>query len=157
MILKGLIDEDFVNYKKSAMFLIFPWCDFKCEKDCGIQCCQNSSLANQPTCEIPVENIVERYITNPITHSIVIGGMEPFCSWKDLQDLIQSLREKTEDDIVIYTGYYENEITNQIEQLKQYKNIIVKFGRFIPNRPHKKDDVLGVTLASDNQFAVKIS
>ena len=36
MKLKGLIDEDFVNYKDPSLFLIFPFCTFKCEKECGI-------------------------------------------------------------------------------------------------------------------------
>ena len=36
------------------------------------------------------------------------------------------------------------------------KNIIIKFGRFIPNRPSRYDEVLGVELASDNQFAKRI-
>ena len=30
MILKGIIDEDFVNYKVPCMVLEFPYCDFKC-------------------------------------------------------------------------------------------------------------------------------
>ena len=38
-----------------------------------------------------------------------------------------------------------------------FKNIIIKFGRYIPNRNNKYDEILGVTLASDNQFAEKIS
>ena len=32
-------------------------------------------------------------------------------------------------------------------------NIIVKFGRFIPNSPHIYDTLLGVELASNNQYA----
>jgi hypothetical protein len=35
-------------------------------------------------------------------------------------------------------------------------NLIFKFGRFIPDRPHRFDEVLGVELASDNQFAVNL-
>jgi hypothetical protein len=34
--------------------------------------------------------------------------------------------------------------------------LIFKFGRFIPDRPHRFDEVLGVELASDNQFAVNL-
>ena len=36
------------------------------------------------------------------------------------------------------------------------KGVIIKFGRFIPNRPSRYDEVLGVTLASDNQFAMRV-
>lgn len=41
--------------------------------------------------------------------------------------------------------------------LKKYKNIIVKFGRYIPNQKKHFDPVLGVELASDNQHAEKLS
>ena len=52
MILKGLIDEDFINYKKPSMVLEFPYCTFKCDKECGRQVCQNSDLASAPNIEI---------------------------------------------------------------------------------------------------------
>ena len=42
--IRGLVDEDFVNYKKPAMFIAFPYCTFKCDKECGYSVCQNSSL-----------------------------------------------------------------------------------------------------------------
>lgn len=157
MKLKGLIDEDFVNYKKTSMFLNFPSCTFKCEKECGEHCCQNSALAHEPDIDINIETIVNRYINNPITEAIVCGGMEPFDSWGDLFQLVTHLRASTLDDIVIYTGYYPHEIENKIEQLKQFPNIIIKFGRFIPNQEHHYDEVLGVNLASDNQYAKVVS
>ena len=58
---------------------------------------------------------------------------------------------------IIYTGYYENEIEEQINQIRKYKNITFKFGRFIPNQKEHYDDVLGVYLASDNQYGKVIS
>ena len=42
-------------------------------------------------------------------------------------------------------------------KLKQYDNIIIKFGRFIPNQEKHYDEVLGVELASPNQYARRIS
>jgi len=35
MIIKGLIDEDFVNYKKPSMTIMMPYCTFKCDKEYG--------------------------------------------------------------------------------------------------------------------------
>ena len=31
--------------------------------------------------------------------------------------------------------------------------VIIKWGRFIPDMPRRVDPILGVTLASDNQYA----
>ena len=156
--IRGLVDEDFVNYKKPAMFIAFPYCTFKCDTECGYSVCQNSSLVtNSEIIDIDEQKIVNRYIDNPITTSIVISGLEPFDSYQDLFILIKAFREKTLDDIIIYTGYNKNEIENSIEELKQFKNIFIKFGRFIPNQEKHYDEVLQVTLASPNQYGEKIS
>ena len=156
--IRGLVDEDFVNYKKPAMFIAFPYCTFKCDTECGYSVCQNSSLVeNTNIINIDEQIIIDRYIKNPITHSIVISGLEPFDSFNELVILIKSFREKTLDDIVIYSGYNKEEITSYIEELKQFKNIVIKFGRFIPNQEKHYDEVLQVTLASPNQYGEKIS
>lgn len=156
MKIKGLVDEDFVNYKKPSMFLLFNQCSFKCDKECGHQVCQNSALANEKNIEITVDKIIDRYMTNPITKALVCGGLEPFDSWEDLQCLILNFRYYTNDDIVIYTGYYKEEIDKEkIDWLKLYSPIIIKYGRFIPNNEEYFNNDLGVKLASKNQYTEK--
>lgn len=157
MIIKQLIDEDFTNYKKPSMFIGFPNCSFKCEKECGEQVCQNGVLAQAQNIDIQISDICKRYVNNNISKSLVCGGLEPFDSFDDLLQLIAYLRVSTDDDIVIYTGYYKDEITDKIRLLSQYKNIIIKFGRYITGQEKHYDEVLGVYLASSNQGAEKIS
>ena len=157
MIIKQLLDEDFVNYKKPSMFIGFPSCSWKCDKECGMQVCQNSTLASSPIKDIGFKTIVNRYINNPITSSVVCGGLEPFDTWDDLYGLITHLRVSTQDDIVIYTGYYKEEIEEYIDKLKVFPNMIVKFGRYVPNHEKHFDELLGIYLASDNQYAERIS
>ena len=71
--------------------------------------------------------------------------------------LIDEFRKYTDDDIVIYTGYYDSELSEDIEYLRQnYNNIIIKFGRYVPNQQPHFDEILGVKLASDNQYGEKI-
>lgn len=158
MKLKGIIEEDFVQYKKPSMFLIFPKCNFKCDKECGRPICQNGALANSEEIEIDIkQDIIWKYMDNPITEAIVCGGLEPFDSWEDLQCLIMNLRYYTPDDIIIYTGYREYEISREkIDWLELYGNIIIKFGRFIPDQPSRYDEILGVNLASNNQYAKRL-
>lgn len=154
MLLKGIIDEDFVNYKKPSMVLEFPHCTLKC----GAELCQNSSLVNSPDIRVDVHDICTRYINNPITEAVVMQGLEPFDSWEDVQDFVVALRlhRNCPDDIVIYTGYDESEIIGKTQWLSIFNNIIVKFGRYIPNQFVHYDNVLGVNLASDNQYAKKL-
>ena len=158
MRIKFLVDEDFVNYKKPSMFIGFPSCTWKCEKECGQKMCQNKELALSPDIEISCKTIVDRYMGNPITKAIVMGGLEPFDSWEDLCFLIEEFRKNTEDEIIIYTGFNLHEIQGEIIFLQTFfKNIIIKFGRFVPNQTSHYDEVLGIKLASDNQYATRIS
>lgn len=151
MLIKGLVDEDFVNYKIPSLYIIFPYCSFKC----GTDYCQNSNLAHEPLMNISVKDVVARYLNNPITGAIVCGGLEPFDSFDDLLNLITELRFHTKDDIVIYTGYEKNEILKQIWALSMFDNIIVKYGRYKPNDEGYFNDLLGVHLASKNQYVEK--
>lgn len=159
MIIKGIVEEDFVNYKKPSMFIIFPTCSFKCDKENGCSMCQNSSLAHEQNITYPIPWAVVKYLDNPITKAIVCGGLEPMDSPTDLLELIKGLRKRTEDDIVIYTGYTEEEMKqkNFYKDLCQFSNIIIKFGRFRPGQEPHFDEVLGVNLASDNQYAKRVS
>lgn len=156
---KGIVDEDFVNYKVPSMTIMFPKCDFKCETD-GSNYCHNSLLVKEPDIKISVKDLYRRYSTNPISEAIVCQGLEPFDSWKELNGMLFHFRihEACSDPIVIYTGYNKEEIQDKIDFIQtMYSNIIIKFGRFIPNQEKHFDEILGVNLASPNQFAEIIS
>lgn len=156
--LKGVVMEDFLQYKAPCMVLEFPNCSFKCDKEVGVPVCQNSELASAPTREFNVYDICKAYLANDITSAICLQGLEPFDSIGDVISLVGTVRKyyNCHDDIVIYTGYNEYEISSELLLLSKYDNIIVKFGRFIPDRPHIYDEVLGVELSSDNQYARRL-
>jgi hypothetical protein len=153
MIVKEIRDEDFTSYKKPSMVIGFPRCTWKCGK--GL--CQNSLLATAPDIDISIDTLINRYMDNPITSAVICAGLEPFDSWKNLQCFILNFRYWSGDDIVIYTGYNREEIEDKIKWLELYEPIVIKYGRFIPNQEPHYDEVLGVKLASDNQYAERIA
>lgn len=161
MRIKQLRDEDFTNYKKASMFIGTISCGGKCCIEAGIPftICQNDELRRSPIIKMDNKTLIDRYLNNFITSSIVFGGLEPFEQFDELKDFIYDFRMnyKVLDDIIIYTGYKPEEIVNEITELEVFPNIIIKFGRYIPNRLSRYDDILGITLASDNQYAKKIS
>lgn len=159
MRVRGIVFEDFVNYKLPCMIIEMPFCNFKCDHECGMPVCQNSELAHSPLLIYPNKSIIEAYKNNPITRALVFQGLEPFDTFEELFDFIFEFRRcySINDDIIIYTGYKAYEIENQLNQLKQFPNIIVKFGRYIPMQPPIYDEILGVELASPNQYAERIS
>lgn len=154
---KAIVDEDFIQYKNPSMFISNTTCTFKCDKENCTNLCINSSLYQMPTIKIRVDDLIQRYLSNQITSSVVFGGLENFDEFEQLFNFVVRFRQYSQDDIVIYTGYNKEEISNKILALKQFPNIIVKFGRFIPNHQPHYDPVLGICLASDNQFAEVIS
>lgn len=153
MKIRGLIDEDFVNYKLPSMSIQFPFCSFKC----GKENCQNYPARNNPIYSVQEEYIAYRYYTNKLTKAIVFNGFEPFDSGEEIFQLIKAIRKLCDDDIVIYTGYNKEELTELMPLLTNYSNIIIKYGRYMPDLESKYDSVLGVHLSSSNQYAEKIS
>ena len=173
MIIKEIRDEDFTSYKKPSMVIGFPSCTFKCERECGCKgMCQNSALVTAPDIEMGYGHIVDRYLKNPITKAIIMAGLEPFDSASSLVGLINCFRKNTDDDIVIYTGYTKEEVKSMqyticyswgkqsysyLGEISKHPNIIIKYGRFRPNEEPHYDSVLGIQLASSNQYAERIS
>lgn len=156
--------ETFVDYKKQGILIGFPTCDGKCWKDIGMDTsiCQNEALKKEAI-EISLDNLfnkIEEYILSGFAKAVILAGLEPFEDTKNVLNIINFVQKiSSETDIVIYTGFNKNEIEKELELIKSIsKNrIIIKFGRFIPNSESVYDEVLGVTLASKNQYAEQIN
>lgn len=161
MRVKTIKDEDFVNFKKACMFIGTTKCTFKCCIEAKIPCtvCQNFPWSKNPIIDIDDDKLIQRYISNPLTEGIVFGGLEPMDQYDEVLKVIVKLREeyKCDDSVIIYTGYYKEELKEQVEELSKYKNIYFKFGRYKPGYQIHYDEVLGVNLVSDNQYGEKIS
>lgn len=151
MIVKDIVMEDFLQYKEPSMFILMPSCSFKCERECEMEgLCQNAPLAKLPDKKVSTEYIINAFDNNAITKAIVFGGLEPLDSWSELLNFIMIFRYNHSHTIIIYTGYKEEEIQDKLDILKLYENVIVKFGRYVPNQKPHLDSLLGVILASDN-------
>lgn len=155
--LKG-IKEVQNDYKEMGLLLAFPTCSFKCENEgyCKVGTCQNSHLTKEETYEYKNNNIINFYKNNPLLKCLVMGGLEPMDSFEEVIQLISDFRKITDDTVVIYTGYTELELKDKIDILRQFKNIIIKVGRFVAGEKSHYDAIIGVELASNNQYAIQI-
>lgn len=163
MLVNNIIDEDIINYKEVSMFIGMPFCSGKCWKELGLDCsiCQNDKLRNSDLIDVDILALVKRFQDNPLSKAVVFGGLEPLDSAADVYYFIFTMRQLgLNNKVVIYTGYKEEEkdVQDFINILKEhyFTNVIIKVGRYIPNRNSRYDDILGVTLASDNQYAIEI-
>lgn len=160
MRVKTLVFEDFVNYQKPSLYIGTAFCGGKCCIEAGIplSTCHNDTWRGMPTLTMSDDVIIRKYFENDITKAICFAGLEPFEQFEEIQHFIWKLRVSynCDDDIVIYTGYRKEEIKDQIQELSGFSNIIVKYGRYVPGQSPHYDNILGVYLASDNQYAERI-
>jgi len=155
MKVKGIIDYDCHNYKLPCLTVMFPFCTLKCNALNKHPVCHNTDLLNEPNMDVSGEFIWKMYSQSKLTKAFCFQGMEPFDSFEDLAELIHFIRKEKQcyDPIVIYTGYNKGEDPVVENMLRKYENIIVKWGRFIAGQEPHYDEILGVKLASDNQYA----
>ena len=154
----GLKPNDVVNYRHPSLFVGMGTCNWKCCIEAGMDksLCQNSELALAPKHEVAAIELCNIYNTSKLDEALVIGGLEPLDDMDGLLDLVGAFDVNCTGDIVIYTGYTEEEkqnvIVDEILPLIKRNHLIVKFGRFVPNQEKHYDTILGVDLASDNQY-----
>lgn len=164
MLVKEIIAENFQDYKKISMFICANSCDGKCWREQGLSpaICQNDKILCQKTISIPNEEIVEMFMSNHVSEAIIFGGLEPLLQIEDVVDIIRILRDAGDrSDVVVYTGYKleESPTQNFIQRIRESNlpHVLLKVGRYIPNDIGKFDEILGVRLASQNQFGYIVS
>lgn len=156
--------DNITDYKETSMLLVFPYCSGKC----GPKCHNYRMIGTTKINEYNILDIINLYLKLETHNSVVCAGLEPFDSMLDLTNLVKCFSSCNKNcDIVIYTGYNEDEIEDNVKSLvetfdanvnKDYKkSLIVKFGRFIFDDSGKEvknySDILGINLASPNQYA----
>jgi len=134
-------------------------CDWKCLKEqcLSLGICQNSHINKIQTQESNIPDLIKRFNDNLLSECVIFAGLEPILQFDEVCSFIKEFRKTNNDDVVIYTGYYPEEIIDKIEILKKFKNIILKFGRYRNDLPKTKDDILKIEIVSNNQWAEKIS
>ena len=123
MKVKAIQEEDFTNYKECSLFIGTSFCDFKCQKENPECKCQNSQLATAPIKEVSVDSIIKQFDNDIFTKAIIFGGLEPMLQIDELLDFIKEFRVNHSNTRVIYTGYYESEIEEQLAKLKKFQNM----------------------------------
>ena len=153
--------EVFNDFKLPMLLVAMPYCDWKCciEQNIPITTCQNNHLDLERVNHITNEELTKKILNNILVDGVIFGGLETInkFSFPEILDFVEYFRSQSDKPIVIYTGYYPDEILDEVTQLQKYNNIYMKFGRFKINSKTKYDGVLGITLSSENQFGIKIS
>lgn len=159
------IRETLGDYKKHSLLISVGTCSGKCWKELGLDesICHNNILKEsvKDMSNDRIVKIIKGYIEDGMISSVIFGGLEPIEQIEDIKYIINEVEEISKKyvikiDIVIYTGFYREEIEECVESLTKdrYNKLIIKYGRFIPNSKSRYDKVLGITLSSDNQYAL---
>ena len=158
MIIKD-IREVVGDWSCNAALIATAFCDWKCELEGTLtKCaCQNSHLARLPNYDLTYADIIDIYSKYDTVSALIFAGLEPLLQLTDVLGLIEVFREDFSDPVIIYTGYNKDEIFEALESLSEYSDIYMKFGRYIAGHKPHRDPLVGVELASDNQYFEKLS
>lgn len=98
----------------------FQGCSLRCEG-----CISVDTWATAKTL-IPIDQLMmalSSYL--PLVDGITISGGEPFDQFDALLAIVAQLREKTEVDILVYTGYSIENIPDQLQKIKPYIDVLI--------------------------------
>lgn len=155
--------DNIIDYKKTSLLLVFPFCSGKCGEEC-----QNKHLMGTVPTKYKNIDIINLYTNLPSHGAVVFAGLEPWDSFLEMKQLVKDFISQYKTvDIVIYTGYEYNEIKNQIQELvdcfntnvvNNDDNLIIKCGMYDVNKKeYWKSDILGVNLATTNQTVISFN
>jgi len=145
----------FNDYKKVGLYIATPFCNFKCVKEAkekGVEVtCHNGGL--DYVSDMSAQDVVEKHLSiNPFAECIILSGLDPIDNWVETKQFINDFRKITDMEIVLFTGYYPNEIMDKLVELEHHEDIMFKFGRFNPINKPRFDDLGGVKLSTGNQY-----
>lgn len=143
--------ENFTDYNKISMYIFGTTCRLNCRN------CFHDHTRSYANKEVNEEELADYILSNKLVKAVLFSGLNWLDQIDDLISFISIFRQKSNNDVVIYTGYTEDESFEYIKRLKKFDNIIIKFGRYVPGTEQIFDSTLGITLNSNNQYAKKIS
>lgn len=98
----------------------FQGCSLRCEG-----CISVDTWATAKTL-IPIEQLMRTLSSYlPLIDGITISGGEPFDQFEALLAIVVQLRKKTKVDILVYTGYSVEYISEQLQQIKPYIDVLI--------------------------------
>ena len=98
----------------------FQGCSLRCEG-----CISVDTWATAKTL-IPIEQLMMKLSSYlPLIDGITISGGEPFDQFEALLAIVVQLRKRTKVDILVYTGYSVEDITEQLQQIKPYIDVLI--------------------------------
>ncbi|WP_430875475.1 4Fe-4S single cluster domain-containing protein [Gilliamella sp. G0441] len=98
----------------------FQGCSLRCEG-----CISVDTWATAKTL-ISIEQLMMKLSSYlPLIDGITISGGEPFDQFEALLAIVVQLRERTKVDILVYTGYGVEDITDQLQQIKPYIDVLI--------------------------------
>ena len=159
MRVRTINEEDYSHYREPSMVIGTCFCTFKCCHEGGFPEteCHNSEMDKLGITDISGDDILALYESNPISKALVFAGLEPLLQFDEVCDLSRAFRTRNKvDPIIVYTGYKKVEVPLVELGMKEFSPVIIKYGRYVPNQRAHYDEILGVDLVSDGQYAVTL-
>lgn len=126
----GTYKETVVDGKGLRYSIYFAGCTHAC-KGCHNKeswCPDNGTLVTEEY----LDKIIEEINSNPLLDGITLSGGDPLYNPEEMLEIIKYLKEKTEMNIWLYTGYTIEELRKDNRRMKvlQYVDTLVD-GKFV--------------------------
>lgn len=126
-------------------------------KDCHHHCpdCFHQDRFDLPIIEEESSSIIDRVLEGSYTNGIVLGGFEWMEQYDEMINLIEEARGANLE-VILFTHYTAEEISEYYSELLNYKGVYVKCGEYDKKCLSATYTSYGVPLASTNQAIYKI-
>lgn len=129
----GIVNESIVDGPGIRMAIFVQGCPHKCEG------CHNPQTHDFDSgSDVLIDEIIEKMGKNPILKGITLSGGEPFCKAPELYMIAKAAHEK-KLDVITYTGYSIEEILNEVEKNRDFKNLLLETDTLIDGRFIKEE------------------
>jgi len=129
-----------------------------CALDCNIGCkgCFNQSLKEAPIFYKKADEIMDEIMSNPFNEGVILAGLEWSLQPTELLALVKSATVRNMP-VIVYTGHDINTFLRRVPLIKQFTEVLVKYGAYDESKLSLTHEAYGIKLASTNQHIDSIA
>ncbi|MCH4890037.1 radical SAM protein [Acidaminobacter sp. JC074] len=123
-----------------------------CALDCNIGCkgCFNQSLKEAPIFYKKADEVLDEIMSNPFNEGVILAGLEWSLQPSELMAMIKSCASKN-IPVIVYTGHKIETFLRRVPKIKNYPEVLIKYGAYDESKLSLTHEAYGVRLASTNQ------
>lgn len=127
--ISGIIEESIVDGWGIRFTIFSQGCEFNCPN------CHNPQTHDiNGGYDMDIKDIFNKIISTPIISGVTFSGGEPFLQAKAFSELAETIHNQTKLDIITYTGYTFEQLTEISKHNVNFQNLMLQSDFIIDGR-----------------------